>query len=586
MNKILANCISLGIGLGAIGVTFPAQAASFQGLGFLPGSSDYGQSQASGVSADGSVVVGDSSGANGREAFRWTQATGMVGLGDLSGGEFRSTALGVSADGSIVVGESASANGGAEAFRWTQATGMVGLGDLPGGEFGSSASGVSADGSVVVGFGFSSDVAPLPFEAFLWTQATGMVGLGNLAGGTFGGANGVSANGSVVVGSSSNGNPFTPRTEAFRWTQATGMVGLGDLPGGSFFSSATGVSGDGSVIVGVGAGVGSREAFRWTQATGMVGLGDLAGGSFNSIATGVSGDGSVVVGIGNAGNSSTNRTFIWNSSQGMRNLQEVLTNDYGLNLTGWTLSEPTGISADGLSIVGWGTNPSGQTEAWFARLDGEPNPQPGTTPTNPLLPTPDPNNPDGFTFPGVIIGDNGLGTIDPIFFDPIVSVGYDYSVTGGPLFASVLIPNALPQGDSNFTLELPGFGNYSLLAGTTFNLLGVNPLGFSDFRISDIDPAEMLDPTNPTAFVTGLTFTAPGIVTVTQNPIIQNTGSVSVPEPSNLLGLGLLGFGAFLTGKMNYPAASGRGIRIKIDSIVDFGVAAGILGSSLLGMVR
>jgi len=37
MNKILANCISLGIGLGAIGVTFPAQAASFQGLGDLLG---------------------------------------------------------------------------------------------------------------------------------------------------------------------------------------------------------------------------------------------------------------------------------------------------------------------------------------------------------------------------------------------------------------------------------------------------------------------------------------------------------------------------------------------------------------------
>jgi len=80
--------------------------------------------------------------------------------------------------------------------------------------------------------------------------------------------------------------------------------------------------------------------------------------------------------------------------------------------------------------------------------------------------------------------------------------------------------------------------------------LGVNPLGFSDFRISDIDPAEMLDPTNPTAFVTGLTFTAPGTVTVTQNPI-----TVSVPEPSNLLGLGLLGFGAFFTGKLNKKQA-------------------------------
>ncbi len=187
----------------------------------------------------------------------------------------------------------------------------------------------------------------------------------------------------------------------------------------------------------------------------------------------------------------------------------------------------------------------------YGTTQSQPDSEPGTTPTNPLLPTPNPNNPDGFTFPGVPVGDNGLGIINPIFFDPIVSVGYDYAVTGGPLFASVLIPNPLPQGDSNFILELPGFGNYPLVAGTTFNLLGVNPLGFSDFRISDIDPAEMLDPTNPTAFVTGLTFTAAGTVTVTQNPIIQNTGGVSVPEPSNLLGLGLLGFGAFLTGKLN-----------------------------------
>ena len=186
----------------------------------------------------------------------------------------------------------------------------------------------------------------------------------------------------------------------------------------------------------------------------------------------------------------------------------------------------------------------------YGTTQSQPDSEPGTTPTNPLLPTPNPNNPDGFTFPGVPVGDNGLGIINPIFFDPIVSVGYDYAVTGGPLFASVLIPNALPQGDSNFILELPGFGNYPLVAGTTFNLLGVNPLGFSDFRISDIDPAEMLDPTNPTAFVTGLTFTAPGTVTVTQNPI-----TVSVPEPSNLLGLGLLGFGAFFTGKLNKKQA-------------------------------
>jgi probable HAF family extracellular repeat protein len=91
MNKILANCISLGIGLGAIGVTFPAQAASFQGLGDLPGVVSL--ALATGVSADGSVVVGNSQSANGLEAFRWTQATGMVGLGDLPGGDFRSQKL-------------------------------------------------------------------------------------------------------------------------------------------------------------------------------------------------------------------------------------------------------------------------------------------------------------------------------------------------------------------------------------------------------------------------------------------------------------------------------------------------------------
>ncbi len=40
----------------------------------------------------------------------------MIGLGDMLGGDFYSAAHGVSADGSVVVGDSSSANGG-EAFR-------------------------------------------------------------------------------------------------------------------------------------------------------------------------------------------------------------------------------------------------------------------------------------------------------------------------------------------------------------------------------------------------------------------------------------------------------------------------------------
>ena len=73
--------------------------------------------------------------------------------------------------------------------------------------------------------------------------------------------------------------------------------GLGDLAGGSIESGASGVSGDGSVVVGYGSSASGYEAFLWTSGSGMVGLGDLPGGSTESSAYGVSGDGSVVVGV-------------------------------------------------------------------------------------------------------------------------------------------------------------------------------------------------------------------------------------------------------------------------------------------------
>ena len=94
-------------------------------------------------------------------------AASFQGLGDLPGGDSYSIALAVSADGTTVVGRSRSTASGTdpEAFRWTESTGMVGLGDFPGGVFKSGAGGVSHDGSVIVGQGHSATQS----EAFRWT---------------------------------------------------------------------------------------------------------------------------------------------------------------------------------------------------------------------------------------------------------------------------------------------------------------------------------------------------------------------------------------------------------------------------------
>ena len=332
---------------------------SFTGLGDLPGAGFF--SRAFGVSADGSVVVGFGRTNSGLTAFRWTSDSGIVGLGNLPEpfGQASRIAYGVSADGSVVVGYGDSLSG-QEALRWTSAGAIVGLGHLPGRFFFSQAYDVSADGSVVAGLSDSGSGR----QAFRWTSGGGMVGLGDLPGGIFSSfANGVSADGSVLVGF---GNSASGQ-EAFRWTSGGGMDGLGDLPGDIFSSTANGVSADGSVVVGAGHSLSGFEAFRWTSGGGMVGLGDLPGGGFSSNAFDVSADGSVVVGVGTS--ASGVEASIWDEAAGMRSLRDVLVDDHGLDLTGWTLIQATGISAGGETVVGWGTNPSGNIEAWRVELD-------------------------------------------------------------------------------------------------------------------------------------------------------------------------------------------------------------------------
>jgi uncharacterized membrane protein len=359
--------------------TITAAAPVFRGLGVVNGS-------ANAVSADGSTVVGTMYGAGGAsEAFRWTLATGIQCLGSAPSG-----ASAVSADGSIVVGAGsdgvliADGSGAAadQAYRWSTQPRLAAqpLGGLPafsssvsrsravargftdGGGTGqtyslSYASGVSADGSIVIGDSGN--------YAFRWTAETGMQPL--FEGVSSSSASAISGDGSTVVGYT---NPNDLPQEAFRWTVAGGIQRLGFLPNALLYprsySYAKAVSRDGSTVVGYAEGNDKGRAVRWNAAGGIEDLGVLPG-DVGSYALGVSADGSTVVGGSSPGGPGYHEAaFLWNSTAGMRSLQDILVNDCGLNLQGWTLFNAEGISADGLTIVGNGLNPAGQSEPWIA----------------------------------------------------------------------------------------------------------------------------------------------------------------------------------------------------------------------------
>ena len=334
--RAVRMAIALSVGLSAMN---SLNAQSLTWLGTLRGT---GSSVASGVSADGSAVVGYSIAANNlRRAFRWTASNNqMQDLGTLGGNQ--SVAYGVSADGSVVVGWALDTSNRHRAFRWTASNNqMQDLGTLGGNE--SVAYGVSANGSVVVGMAADTDNRA---RAFRWVNGT-MQNLGAFEG-NYSWARGVSADGSAVVGYSIAANNLR---RAFRWTVSNNQIqDLGTLGGAESF--AYGVSDDGSVVVGYAFNMsGDWRAFRWTASNNqMQDLGTLGGS--RSFAFGVSANGAVVVGW--ASNSSgLQRAFRWTTNGEMEDLNityaSLLTN-------GSSLRSANAISPDGRYIVGWGYN--------------------------------------------------------------------------------------------------------------------------------------------------------------------------------------------------------------------------------------
>ncbi len=192
-------------------------------------------------------------------------------------------------------------------FSWSLPTGRVDWGLQPGMPYRSEVKAMSSSGSVIVGI-TETGAGPLEDERAFRRVGNGPVeSLPLLPNQLRGYASGVSGDGTVIVGW--NENSAYPLLyaygQAYRWTESGGVQGLGYLRPNGSFSVAHGISRDGSTIVGFsqsdGPFGGPFEAFRWRGGEGMTALPPLSNGNGWSEARAANADGSVVVGQSDAG---------------------------------------------------------------------------------------------------------------------------------------------------------------------------------------------------------------------------------------------------------------------------------------------
>ena len=359
-----------------------ANAQQFYGIGYIPSGR---QSFATGVSGDGSVVVGavysptgGTDGLGGYVGIKWTIAGGRVELGLLPPDGHSSYAYGATYDGAVIAGEACGSYCySVQPFRWIDPGPLEPLGYMPGSS-NSYANGISDDGFTIAGFAVQDgfyDVYPTR-----WREELGVVPMDRFPGGGTAIAHAASADGSFLAGRAWDSDRHQ---QAARWGSDGAIQGLGFLPdpGPITYSAGRAITPDGSTIVGtahgaVGAGGYAYQGFRWTPSAGMQGLGvsGTRGNLGSTAAMDVSADARTIVGAwgGETGFGDGSQAAVWKAGLGWRDLETWLVNDYDLdNVADWTLVEALGVSNDGSVIVGWGFDRAGYPEGLVVVLPVE-----------------------------------------------------------------------------------------------------------------------------------------------------------------------------------------------------------------------
>jgi probable HAF family extracellular repeat protein len=275
--------------------------------------------------------------------WRWQQATGIAGGGEMSARTVRAhvlltlvlvgfllapltprpTLAGTAAsaapmsitdlgdgyayginDAGQVVGQS-----NEDAFLWSSSGGMIDLGKLGGSS--SQANGINSGGQIVGTTGTRSGVG----RAFLWNASTGMQDLGSLAGSNSYGY-GINDAGQVVGWTIA---AISGDTHAFLWDASSGMTDLGTLGGPGSIAFGLNTSGQvaGSAetpnVFNPNIGLHTHHAFLWNNGV-MTDLGTLPGATSPndfSIAYGINSSGHVV---GESDTGVDHHAFLWSNS--------------------------------------------------------------------------------------------------------------------------------------------------------------------------------------------------------------------------------------------------------------------------------